>query len=221
MRSIFVIGTDTGVGKTLVTAGLAAALRRRGVDVGVMKPFATGCRRLGGRLVSDDSLRLIRAAGVLDSLDLVTPVALAAPMAPAMAARLSRRVIRLDPVWDAFRELRRRHKVLIVEGIGGLLVPVAGSVTVADIAWRMKLPAIIVTRSSLGTLNHSALTVGTARRAGIPVLGLVVNDGGGRPPGSIARHNAVELPGVCRVPVLAHLHRRPAPAVFERILDQL
>src|SRR5687767_4943313 len=101
MRGFLVTATDTGVGKTVVTGGIAAALARKGVDVGVMKPFATGARSIGRRLVSDDALFLQRAAGNDDPLDLINPVCLKPPLAPSLAAAVAKKPIDLGAVWSA------------------------------------------------------------------------------------------------------------------------
>src|SRR3954462_144225 len=118
--SFLVTGTDTGVGKTLVAGGLAAALARRGRAVGGMKPFATGARTLRGRLVSDDARFLRKAAGVDDPLDLINPICLKPPLAPPMAADVAKRAIARGKVGSAWRTLTRRHSPMIVEGVGGL-----------------------------------------------------------------------------------------------------
>jgi dethiobiotin synthetase len=174
-RLILVTGIDTGVGKTLVSGGLAAALARRGVDVGVMKPFATGAIRVRGRLVSEDARFLQQAAGVDDSLKLINPVCLRPPLAPAMAADVARKDIDLNAVWTAWDQLTSRHSTMIVEGVGGLLVPLVTGFTVADLARKWKLPIVIVTRPSLGTINHTKLTVLAARSHRLRILGLVIN----------------------------------------------
>lgn len=168
-RSVFVTGTDTEVGKTVVSAGIAAALARRGVDVGVMKPVATGGSP------SEDALHLRRAAGVADPVELVNPVCFKAPLAPTEAARRERRRVDLAPAWRAWKRLRRAHDRMVVEGIGGLLVPLRRGYTVADMAARLGLPLVIVTRPALGTINHTSLTVRVARQAGLRVAGIVIN----------------------------------------------
>jgi dethiobiotin synthetase len=114
MDGIFVTGTDTGVGKTFVAAGIAAALRRRGIDVGVMKPVMTGR--------SNDTRKLILASGARDPIELVNPIRLKAPLSPHLAAKLEKTVVDLRRIDRAFRELKSRHEVVIVEGAGGLLV---------------------------------------------------------------------------------------------------
>jgi dethiobiotin synthetase len=167
------------VGKTVVACALAAWLRRRGCDVGVMKPIATGAsrRRAGGRmeLVSDDARRLAEAAGVHDPWPLITPVCFAEPLAPWTAARRRGHPIALERVTAAFAQLRRRHEVIVVEGIGGLLVPLGRRLTVADLVKRLGLPVVIVARPGLGTLNHTLLTLEAAAVRGIPVQGVLIN----------------------------------------------
>jgi len=228
MRAFLVTGTDTGVGKTVVTGGIAAALRRRGGEVGVMKPFATGAIRVRGRLVSEDARFLRRASGVKDPLDLINPICLRPPLAPSMAAEVAKQPIDLRRVWAAYRELRARHSTLIVEGVGGLMVPLITGFTVAQLARRLKLPLLIVTRPSLGTLNHTALTVHAARSFGLRVLGLVINHAAGSRRGLAERLNPAALRKETRVPVLGeipHLGADPARALrhraFEGILEAL
>ena len=166
---LFITGTDTGVGKTLIAAGLAAWCRARGIDVGVMKPIATGGR------VSADAVQLARAAGVVDPPALINPVCFREPLAPFVAAQRAGASIRWSAIRRAFRQLQRRHRFLIVEGIGGLLVPLSRRRTVADLIRLMDLPVLIVARRRLGTLNHTLLTVQEARRQGLRVLGVVLN----------------------------------------------
>jgi len=226
--SFLVTGTDTGIGKTLVAGGLAAALARRGISVGVMKPFATGARSLRGRLVSGDARFLQAASGVKDSLDLINPICLKPPLAPWMAAEVAQKAINLRKVWSAWRILTRRHPTMVVEGVGGLLVPLLTRFTVADLAEKLQLPLVIVTRPALGTLNHTALTVQVARSYGLRILGLVVNAAVPGRRGTAERRNPAALELLNKVPLLAELpHLGPDPARslahpgFDRILDRL
>jgi dethiobiotin synthetase len=224
-RSFLVTGTDTGVGKTLVTGGIAAALARRGIDVGVMKPFATGAIRVGGRLISEDARFLRRAAGVDDPLELINPSCLRPPLAPAMAAQVAKKPIDLDAVWDAWRTLTARHSTMIVEGVGGLLVPLVTGLTVAGLARRWKLPLVIVTRPSLGTINHTQLTVLAARSHGLRILGLVINSAVRTRRGLAERLNPAALEAETGVPILAEIPFLPGgrfrhPA-FDRIAARL
>lgn len=216
-RSIFVTGTDTGVGKTYVAAGIAAALRRSGVDVGVMKPVATGT--VGG--ISEDAVLLKRAAGVDDPLDLVNPVRLKPPLAPSVAARILRTRIELRGVWSAYRTLASRHECMVVEGIGGILVPILDRYPVANIARRLRLPLVIVTRPSLGTINHTALTVHAARSLGLKILGLVINYSTKAARGLAERTNPRALETECRVPILGEVPFGGGLREFGRIVDRL
>jgi dethiobiotin synthetase len=191
---MFITGTDTGVGKTVVTAGLALAFKGKGYDVGVMKPIATGCRprklpmtppmarlaRMGGNkqtpmLISDDVKYLIKATGIKDPIDLVNPICLKLPLAPSLAAKLSGTNINLPKVFSAYKALKARHEIMLVEGIGGLMVPIKGKYLVTDLVKAMKLPLVIVTRPSLGTINHTLLTIKYARDYGLKVLGFIIN----------------------------------------------
>ncbi len=174
-KGVFITGTDTGVGKTTVAVGLVRLLRARGIDVGVMKPVATGARRMGGRLVSEDARLLIKASATKDPYELVNPVCLSTPAAPSVASLKEGRPVRPGHILTAFRTLKSSHQFLVVEGIGGLLVPIDGSLFLSDIAKKMALPLIIVAKTSLGTINHTLLTVEAARRRGLKVLGIVLN----------------------------------------------
>jgi dethiobiotin synthetase len=205
IESLLITGTDTGVGKTFVTGGIAAELVRRGVDAGVMKPLATGGRPFGGRLASTDARFLRRASGVKDALEEINPVCLKPPLAPSVAAALSGRRIDLGKVWSAFGILRARHSVVLVEGVGGLLVPLTRGFTVAHLARRLKLPILVVARPTLGTLNHTALTVHAARTFGLPVLGLVLNWTRPVRRGLAERHNPAALEAQTGVPILGEI----------------
>jgi len=224
-RSLLVTGTDTGVGKTLVAGGIAAALARRGVDVGVMKPFATGAVRVAGRLVSDDARFLQQVSGVEDPLDLINPSCLRPPLAPSMAAKVAKTRIDLKAVDAAWRALQDRHSTMIVEGVGGLLVPLVTGWTVADLARRWKLPLVLVTRPALGTINHTKLTVLAARSYGLKILGLVINSAVRGRRGLAERLNPAALAEETGLPILGEIPfaRRPPirhPA-FTRIAARL
>ena len=181
-RSLFVSGTGTGVGKTFVTAALAAAWRSQGVDVGVMKPIATGCVRGANGWVSEDALFLRRQSGVLDELDLINPVRFVAPLAPLVAARLEGREHEdlMAACRAAYCELTRRHEVMLVEGVGGLLVPLhLGEQrldTCATLAAELNLPVLVVAARTLGTINHTLLTCRLPMPDSSPIVGLVFND---------------------------------------------
>ena len=165
--------TDTGVGKTMVTAALAVALRKRGYAVGVMKPIETGVSR--STKAQSDGTRLRRAAGTHDLIAEVCPYVFRLPLAPLDVARLEKRTVTLPTIMRAFRTLQSRHEVLLVEGVGGVYVPVTSSLDVSDLIYRMKLPTIVVGRVSLGGINHALLTLGALHQRKISVLALVLN----------------------------------------------
>lgn len=189
-RVLFITATDTGVGKTVVTALLAALLRGRGCDAGVMKPVATGGIPVGGIPQSPDVLFLTEKLGLSDPPRLVNPICMRKPLAPAVAARHEGRALEQGLLDEAFNLLRQRHRILLVEGIGGLLVPLAGKFTVADLALRWDAPLLVVARPGLGTINHTALTLRHARASGLRVAGFVFNARSGDEEASGWRDNA-------------------------------
>ena len=175
LPGLFITGTDTGVGKTVVTGALAAGLRGRGLDVGVMKPLQTGARVLPeGGLIAPDARFLTAVSGVQDPPDLICPVMLLAPVAPSVAARLEGFEIPVPLILHAFAELRKRHRYVLVEGAGGIGVPIRDDYLMSDLARDMGLPVVVVARPTLGTINHTLLTVRFARSAGLVVLGVII-----------------------------------------------
>ncbi|MGB9886645.1 MAG: dethiobiotin synthase [Moorellales bacterium] len=174
-RGLFVTGTDTGVGKTLVTGLLAAALRAQGVDVGVMKPFETGCPIEAGRLMPQDALYLRNMAGAEDELELVCPYRLRDPLAPGVAAEREGVSVDLRVVRAAYEELARRHRFLLVESAGGLLVPISDQLLTPHLIKLLDLPVLVVARGRLGTVNHTLLTVNEARRWKLEVAGVILS----------------------------------------------
>jgi dethiobiotin synthetase len=198
---LFITGTDTGVGKTWVAAAIARTLCRQGRVVRVAKPVATGAVWTGRRWLSDDT-RLLAEAAAEPDLEAVTPWALAAPAAPPVAARLAGVRLELEDLLGAVRRRGGRDVGVVVEGVGGLLCPVTEDATAADLAVRLGLPVVVVARRSLGTLNHSLLTVEVARGRGLDVRGVVVNETA--PPGGVAEEtNIEELKRRLLVPILA------------------
>jgi dethiobiotin synthetase len=171
-QGLFVTGTDTGVGKTVVTAALVHALRQRGLAVGVCKPVQSG------NIADDpegDAAVLARLGGFDVPADEVCVYAFAAPLAPRVAAEREGRRVELGPILERVRRLEESHDAVLVEGAGGLLVPFADGFTVADLAGCLGYPLVVVGRPGLGTVNHSALTVTVARSLGLEVAGVILN----------------------------------------------
>jgi dethiobiotin synthetase len=202
---LLVTGTDTGVGKTFVACALAAELRARGRSVAVMKPIETG---VDGEPA--DAVRLREAAGDHAPLDVVCPIRLRAPLAPAIAARLEDRTLDVDALVRAVERRARDADVLLVEGAGGLLVPIAGSTTYLDLALRCRLPLLVVAANRLGTINHCALTARVARAAGLDVRGFVLSQPTPETDLSADTNAAAiaELTGLACLGVLPHAPRR-------------
>ncbi len=172
----FITGTDTGVGKTMVACGIAAALRKRGMHVGVLKPAETGCvPGPDGRLRPDDALRLAFFAGCAAPFDDVCPYALRDPLAPAVAAAREGVTIDIERIGQAYARIAAAHDLTLVEGAGGLLVPLTGRLTFADLALRLQLPLLVVVGNRLGAINHALLTVRHAETLGLRVAGYVLN----------------------------------------------
>jgi dethiobiotin synthetase len=169
-RGVFVTGTDTGVGKTLVSTHLLRTLRDRGVDVGAMKPIETGVGPAGPL----DAIALHQAAGRVDPLDDVCPVQLALPAAPNVAAAAEATTIGLAPIREAFERLRAKHHWLLVEGAGGLLVPILADYSMIDLAQELALPLLLVARARLGTINHTLLSLAEIERRGLELAGVVI-----------------------------------------------
>jgi dethiobiotin synthetase len=202
IKGIFVTGTDTNVGKTWVAAGLTAVLRRWGLKAAYFKPIQSGCPEEGGRLIPTDARFARQLADLPEPLELLTPVALRLPLAPAVAAEQEGRPVDLDRVAEAVRELVRRYDFFVIEGAGGLFVPLAGvAFLVLDMVRWLRLPLLVVARAGLGTINHTALTVFGAQQAGLPVAGVVLNRYPERPSLAEATNPQV-IEAITKVPIL-------------------
>jgi dethiobiotin synthetase len=205
IRGIFITGTDTGVGKTYVGVGLAAALREKGIDVGVMKPAETGCMLRKGVLAPRDTLKLIKAGGVDDPLDLVNPYRFREPLAPAIAAEREGKRIEIRRIAAAFRTLARKHTCMLVEGAGGIMVPLTTSYQYLDLARALNLPVLVVARPGLGTINHILLTVTALRSRGLRIAGIVINHRSKKRPGLAERTSPPAIERLSGFPIIGHI----------------
>jgi dethiobiotin synthetase len=196
MPSFFITGTDTGVGKTWFTCWLARAWRARGFAAAALKPIASGDR--------EDAELIREATGGILSLDEINPVHFREPAAPLVAARLENRMIDFVALNRKIAAMHFSH--FAVEGVGGWRVPLAPDYEVRDWARDLQLPVIVVARGTLGTLNHTLLTVDSIREAGLPCAGVVVNAGpesASSPDLDLARRrNVALLTELLRLPVL-------------------
>lgn len=175
MKAYFITGTDTGVGKTAITAGLAGSMRKLGVNVGVMKPIASGTPQKMGFKSSDVNI-IVEASGTKDSEDLINPVFLPVPTSPYDATKLLSLSVDMPLIFTSFAKLLSVHDVLLVEGIGGIMTPITKNFFVVDMIKAMNIETIIVTRSTLGTLNHTMMTYQLCKDYDIKVKGLVINN---------------------------------------------
>lgn len=202
---IFITGTDTGVGKTIVAAGLVMALRQRGLNVGYMKPIETGCPLVDGEILAKDARFVREVTGIRDDIDLVCPYRLKAAAAPSIASRLEDVHVELNYIVDQYFQLSLMHEIVVVEGVGGLMVPLNNNDLVTDMILALGLEAVVVARPTLGTINHTLLTVNVAKMIGIPVAGVIFNGFGKEAIGLPERTNPDEVEHFSQVPVLGIL----------------
>jgi dethiobiotin synthetase len=174
-RGVFITGTDTGVGKTLMSVALTRALVARGLRVAVMKPVAAGAIHTAQGPRNDDALELLGASNVAASYEEVNPYLLGTPASPHLAARHDGVAIRAEPVLAAQRNLMARSDFLVVEGAGGWLAPISALETMGNLAGKLALPVVLVVGLRLGCLNHALLTREAIRARGLPFAGWVAN----------------------------------------------
>lgn len=172
---LFITATDTGVGKTLIAAAIARWLHLRGKRVAVLKPVASGCEHRREGLVSEDAELLAAASDTPHPLDLICPNRYEEPLAPSVAARRAKRPVDWDAVQRSIRLMAPSADCMIVEGAGGVLTPMDDATTVRDVIAQLRIPAIVVARPSLGTINHTLLSVESLRSRHIDVPGVVIN----------------------------------------------
>jgi len=175
MESLFITGTDTDVGKTYVTAGLAVTLQKMGIDVGVMKPYAAGTPQKKG-FKSEDVEILSQAAKVSDPEDLMNPQFFKMAASPYTASKSLKVKVKVNSVLSSFKKLSKIHSMLLVEGMGGIMTPILKNYFVTDLIKEMKLPVVIVVRTKVGTINHTILTCKMCENYKIPVKGIIINN---------------------------------------------
>ncbi len=171
----FITGTDTGVGKTVVTLGLMARLQAQGKTVAAMKPVASGCERTAAGLVNDDASQLLRQSSVALPYALVNPYAFEPPIAPHIAAARAGVSISIDAIRSACAEIAGKADYVLVEGVGGWQVPLNADETLADLARALDLEVILVVGIRLGCLNHALLTAEAISACGCVPAGWVAN----------------------------------------------
>lgn len=201
-KGFFMAGTDTGVGKTIMAGAMIKALFFLGHRVGAMKPIESGCGREGNVLVPFDGMFLKQTAHMDEPVTLVTPCCLESPLAPLSASEIDKKDVDIAEIRRAFKGLSAKYGKMIVEGIGGLMVPVKRDYYVVDMAREFGLPLLLVSRPGLGTVNHTMLSIRCALKEGLEVAGVIINYS--KPPEeSLAeKTNPKLLAQICPVPII-------------------
>lgn len=201
-KGFFITGTDTEVGKTIIAGAIIKIINFLGLKACGMKPVESGCGREGEVLIPYDGMFLKQFAHVDSPINLITPCCLESPLAPLIASEIDRTGINIVEIKKAFNKLSRQCDALVVEGIGGLLVPLKNDYFVIELAKEFGLPLIVVARPGLGTINHIMLTVNYALKEGLEVAGVVMNYS--QPPeNTLAEEtNPKLLSQICQVPII-------------------
>ena len=200
-NGLFITGTDTDVGKTFVGGGMAAILKKYGKDVGVFKPMLSGESRENP--TSDTSI-LKTMSGDRNTFEQITPFQFAETLAPYVAAKRAGQHISLTQIMQAWKNIKETHEYFIVEGAGGLGVPLGKDYLVADVAKEIGFPILIVARTGLGTVNHIWLTVKVAQSMGLDIAGIILN-GAEEEQGIAEQTNPALIEEMTNIPVLAVL----------------
>lgn len=204
-RGIFVAGTGTGVGKTVVGAALLALLRAAGLDAVPMKPIQTGCEQKKGRFVAPDLEFALAISGLAPAdaeKDLMTPYAFEPACSPHLAAKRAGVAISLRKIGECCRLLLARHDFVVVEGAGGILAPLSDTATMLDLMHAIEMPVVLVSYSGLGAINHTLLSLRELSRAGVTTLGVVFSDPGREPWGEVEFDNVTTIERMGQTPVL-------------------
>ncbi|AIS51919.1 ATP-dependent dethiobiotin synthetase BioD [Thermoanaerobacter kivui] len=210
-KGYFITGTDTGVGKTVVTAGLTGVFRHHGIDAVAIKPVQTGAVIKNGKLIPEDAFFYRLAADLPQPIDQLNLYRFVPALSPHLAAKLCGEKIEPEKVVAFCRQTLLCHQLTFIEGAGGLCVPLSGpNFTVADLARELSLPLIVVARTGLGTINHTVLTVAYAKSLELEVAGIVFNALGQQQLGPAESDNLeiiAQMTGVPILGILPHLSR--------------
>lgn len=201
-KGFFITGTDTGVGKTVIAGAIIKVMQSFGIKACAMKPIESGCGKEGDILIPYDSTFLKQAAHMDEPIKQVTPFCFESPLSPLAASEIEGKKISIDEIKKAYYKLYKSYEAIVVEGVGGLMVPIRKDFYILDLVREFSLPLLIITKPGLGTINHTMLTINAALSAGIEVAGLIINYS--RPPeNSLAeKTNPQILKEICPVPVI-------------------
>lgn len=194
VNGIFITATDTEIGKTLISGCIAAYLKQTGVNVGVMKPISTGDTR--------DAEYLKYTSQIEEPIELINPIHLQTPLAPSVSAQLENRTIDIPSIIKTYNILKQKYDFMIVEGVGGIAVPITNDSLVVDIIKLLNLPILIVSRIGLGTLNHTLLTVSFAKQFDLKIIGIILNLYCSDTAGIVEKTNPAEIERLTQIPVV-------------------
>ncbi len=204
-KGFFITGTDTGVGKTIAAGVVIKAMNSLGLKTCAMKPIESGCGREGDVLIPYDGMFLKQIAHMNEPLTTITPCCFESPLAPLSASEIDMRDIDMAEIKKAFAVLSMTYEAIVVESIGGIMVPISKGIYTVGLAAELGLPLLVIARPGLGTVNHTMLTVNCALREGLQVAGIILNYS--KPPeNSLAeKTNPMLLSQVCPVPIIGIL----------------
>ncbi|MCV0400609.1 MAG: dethiobiotin synthase [Nitrosopumilus sp.] len=221
MTSLFIAGTDTDVGKTYITAGLAVTLRKMGVDVGIMKPFAAGIAQKKG-YKSEDVEILSAAAQVNDPENMINPQFFPIPASPYTAWKRLKTKPKISTILSSFKKLTKIHDLMLVEGMGGIMTPILKDYYITNLIKEMDIPTVIVTRSKIGTVNHTIMTVKMCEKYKIPIKGIIINDfDAGYPVKELTRDlkNLTGIPILGSIPFIKDMSDSSLYKIFKKSID--
>ena len=221
LKSFFVTGTDTDVGKTYITAGLAVTFRKMGLNVGVMKPFAAGTAQKKG-FKSEDVKILSKSAQVNDPENLINPQFFKIPASPYTAWKKLKIKPKVSTILSSFKKLSKLHETILVEGMGGVMTPILKDYYITNLIKELNIPALIVTRSKIGTVNHTIMTVKMCEKYKIPVKGIIINNFDAGYPIKQLTSDLQNLTGVKvlgSIPFLKDLNSTSLYRIFKKNID--
>jgi len=221
LKSIFITGTDTDVGKTYITAGLGVVLQKMGVDVGVMKPFAAGSAQKKG-YKSEDIEILSRAAQVYDPENLVNPQFFPISASSYTAWKRLKTKPKIPTILSSFKKLSKLHDMILVEGMGGIMTPILKDYYITNLIKEMKIPTVIVARSKVGTVNHTIMTVKMCEKYKIPIKGIIINNfDTGYPVKDLTSdlENLTNVPVLGSIPFIKDMSNISLYRIFKKNLD--
>jgi len=221
LKSLFIAGTDTDVGKTYIAAGLAVAFRKMGINVGVMKPFAAGRAEKKG-YKSKDIVILSRAAKACDPEKLVNPQFFKIPASPYTAWKTLKTKPKISTILSSFKKLTKLHDIILVEGMGGIMTPILKNYYITNLIKDMKIPTVIVTRSKIGTVNHTIMTCKMCEKYKIPVKGIIINNFDDGYPISQLKRDLQNLTGIKvlgSIPFIKNMSDASLYRIFKKNID--